>query len=549
MKKIFLLIINLTLIGNISCQIIERPSYVSKLFETILSKVVQTNIETRTSNSIFTTNDNELFVMNNRGFANQKGKAELAKFNIFTGGEEIYAITPSSKFIESGENNENLWVWSIAVLDSLLFIAIDKEIWTYQLTNSMQYEYISTIALENVFRLEIDEKNLHAFIDNDDGFDWYKINLINYEIKKVRTLVLKNRLFLQISPVQVISIKNNALYFLQQNKPAIEKYSLNGDLIDTYNLKIPNWKSIPEEITNKLDSIKNTAIRSYAILDYSIFDYNFMLLFYVLHSERFFLMAINKESADGFANPYFVQIVGDTTFIEPFSVKLNEEEKFGEKYFPFLTPRAEGNIVFAVSKENMIQINRRTNVSWNNKTDKEFQHDVNLYYRDNEPITKIETYNFLNNYISIDSLQFFDYDDQLFLFKDIQKEKAIFIVSQQPQCSVCIKAIWNYFSKKLLPQTELYNVAAGCPTYLSKKENIKEVNAYLKSEYTPLFIYPKTFNSATKHLLMQKGNPIVVLFDKKKHHIEVISINRIIADYMGNITPSFKHIIDNFVGK
>jgi len=131
----------------------------------------------------------------------------------------------------------------------------------------------------------------------------------------------------------------------------------------------------------------------------------------------------------------------------------------------------------------------------------------------------------------------------------VKKEKAIFIVSQYPQCSVCIKTIWQFFSKKLLPNTELYCALDGCPTYLIKKERIKEVNAYLNAEYIPLFFGTKTLNPATKRLLTQKANPIVILFDKKLQHVEVISGNHIISDLTGNLKKSFLNTIDNFIGK
>ena len=552
MKKIFIIILCLTFIGNIKSQTNEQTSYVSELFEIFLSKSIQTNLDTKSLNNIYATNNHELYIINRKGFGNQihKGSTKISKVNAITGTEEDYIISPSSKFIETGGNTNYLWIWSIAASDSLLFLAVDKEIWVYRFTNLMQYEYFKTIALESVYRLDIDGNNLHAFIDKDDGFEWYKINLSNYEVKKVRKLELKNHFFLQIAPVQILSIKNNALYFLQQNEPAIEKYSLTGKLLTTYSLEIPNWNKIPEEISGKLDSIKNITERNYAFPKYSIFDYNFMLLFYVFPSERFFMMAIDRnKSADAFATPYFIQIIGDTTIIEPFSVKLDENEKFGKKYFPFLTPRAEANIVYAHSNELVIQINRSTNVPWQNKTQKEFQHDENLYHRNNDAVTKMESYRFLKNYISIDSIQFLDYDDNFFSFNDVKKDKAIFIISQYPQCSTCIKTIWQFFSNKLMPDVELYSVTADCPTYLMKKEKLKEVSTYLKTENTPLFIVPKQFNSVTKRLLIQKTNPIVLLFDKKRQHIEVISANNIIADFMGNLTPSFIHTINNFIGK
>jgi hypothetical protein len=143
-------------------------------------------------------------------------------------------------------------------------------------------------------------------------------------------------------------------------------------------------------------------------------------------------------------------------------------------------------------------------------------------------------------------MKFLDYDNNIFYLNDIKKDKAIFIISQYPQCSACIKTIWNYFSKKILPDVELYNVGQNCPTYLLKKENIKEVSTFLKAEYTPLFWDTKGLNAATKLLTTQKTNPFVVLFDKRLQHIEVITAANIIGDLMGNLNPSFIHIIDNF---
>ena len=89
-------------------------------------------------------------------------------------------------------------------------------------------------------------------------------------------------------------------------------------------------------------------------------------------------------------------------------------------------------------------------------------------------------------------------------------------------------------------------MAQNCSTYLKKKENIKEVGTFLKTEFTPLFIDLVKLNPATKHILMQKENPVILLFDKKKQHIEVISAIHIIEDFMGNLTPAFIQTIENF---
>jgi hypothetical protein len=260
------------------------------------------------------------------------------------------------------------------------------------------------------------------------------------------------------------------------------------------------------------------------------------------------MIAIDKNEKIGdFFTPYFIQIIGDHTVIEPYSTNLQEDEKFGEKLFPFLLANGEGNMIFAQFNEYIAQINQSTTVSWQGKSQKEFQHEVNLYHRDNDPIEKLETYRFTKNQIPIDSVQFLDYDDRIFSLNDIKKDKAIFIISQYPQCAACIKIVWNYFTHHKFPNVELYSVSQDCPTYLLKKEKIKEVNTYFKTEYTPLFIHKTEITSATQRVLNQKANPLVLLFDKKLQHLEVISGEHLIGDLSGNLQPSFIKRIENFV--
>ena len=550
MKKFYQLLICFLFTINLSSQNYTQESYVSVLYEFIISKSTNFNLDTKASYNISTTSDSALFVTHRRAFEDKtkKGYAKISKFNAISGTEDTYYILPSSDYLANGGKLSHIWIWALAASDSLLFIAVDEEIWIYHLQNTKQCEYLRTISLKEVVKLEVVNNYLHAFVENKLGFDWYKISLINNEVIHVKSLELKNPLFLQIIPVQVIIIANNALYLLQQNIPSIEKYSLSGEFLSNHNLMIPNWKKIPEEITQHLDSIEDMTERSYAIINFSVFEYNFMHLFYVFPSERFFMIAIDEnKNTETFITPYFIQIVGDTTMVEPYSVKFQENEKFGEKYFPFLPPRAEGNLLFAQLNEYIAQINLSTTVSWKNKTQKEYQHAVNLYHRDNEPVEKMETYRLIKNYIPADSVRFLDYDDHIFSLNDIKKEKAIFIISQNPQCATCIKVLWDYFSRITLFDAELYTVVPNCPTYLLKKEKIKEINQFLKSAYTPLFMDSKKRNSFTKRALTQKANPIVLLFDKRLQHIEIISTSNIIDDLMGNLTPSFIQTIKNFM--
>jgi len=551
MKKVCILFVCLIVTNNIKSQNNTQTPYISELFDFTFSAPVQTELDTKTHNNIYATHDSVLFVINQRGFINRTsvaGYAKVSKFNVFTGTEEASFIPPAPAFIKTSGKLNHIWIWALAVSNSLLCIAIDEEIWVYHLNETKQYEYLKTIPLKEVSKLEILNHDLHAFVENSEGFDWIKIDLSCYEIKNVRQLVLKNPFFLQIAPVKVIAMSNYALYFLQQNTPVIEKYSLSGEFLTSYNLEIPNWKKIPETITQQLNSIEDITERNYAFSRVSIFENNFMHLFYMFSSERFFMIAIDKnEIAKTHITPYFIQIIGDTTKVEAYSVKLYENEKFGEKQFPFLMERVEGNLIFSQINNYISQINRGTTIPWQDKTQKEFKQEENLYHRDHEPVSKIETYHFIKNYIPADSIQFLDYDDHVFSLNNIQKEKAIFIISQHPQCTGCIKALWSYFSRAKLPNVELYNVAPDSPTYLLKKENIKEVNSFLKNEYTPLFMNTNQLNAATKYILAQKANPIILLFDKKVQHIEVISSVHIIGDFTGNLAPSFIQKIKNFV--
>lgn len=550
MKKLYPLLICFLFTVTLSSQNNTQKPYLSELYESILSKSVNANLDTKTSYNIYTTYDSAVLVMNRRAFEdkNKKGYAKISKFNIISGTEDAYYILPSSDYMAGGGNLNHIWIWALAASDSLLFIAVDEEIWVYRLSHAKQFEYLKTISLKEVTKLGIANNNLHAFVENKQGFDWYKINLANDEITHVRKLELKNPLLLQIIPVQVIAIANNALYLLQQNTPSIEKYALSGEFLSNHNLTMPNWNRIPEEITQHLDSIEDMTERSYAIINLSVFTYHFMHLFYVFPSERFFMIAIDENKGkETYITPYFIQIVGDTTIVEPYAIQFQENEKYGAKYFPFLSPRAEGNLLFAQLNEYIVQINLGTTVPWKNKTQKEYQREVNLYHRDHEPIEKMETYRFIKNHIPADSIRFLDYDDHIFSLNDMEKEKAIFIISQNPQCATCIKVLWNYFSQLALSDTELYTIIPDCSTYLLKKEKIKEINSFLKSEYTPLFIESKKLNSVTKRTLTQKTNPIVLLFDKRLQHIEIISAHNIIDEVMGNLTPSFIQTITNFI--
>jgi len=529
-----------------------QPPYISELFNAISSTPIHTKFNTKISSNIYTIHDSMLFVMNKQGFGDKTsaaaGHAKISKLNIFTGVEETYFVPPSPTFIKIGGKTNHLWTWALAASDSLLFLATDEGIWIYQLTDANQYQYLKAISLKLVSKLQIVNNDLHAFVKHDDGFNWLKINLSNYKIENVRLLSLTNRFFLQIAPDHMITMNNNALYLLQRNVPTIEKYSLTGKLLANYSLEILDWEKIPEETTRQLDAIKDITERVYAFSKFSIHESNYMYLFYVFPCERFLMVANdNNKTANTFMTPYFIQIIGDTTIIESYSTNLYENEKFGEKLFPFLIANAEGNLIFAQLNEYIAQINRGTTVSWQNKTQKEFQHEENLYHRDHDPVEKMETYRFIKNYIPVDSIQFLNYDDQIFSLNDVKKEKAIFIVSQHPQCLACVKSLWRHFSHTVSPDVELYNVAPNCPTYLAKKENIKEVSAFLKTEYTPLFMDTKQLTPATKRLLAQKASPVVLLFDKKLQHVELFSSMYMIADPMGNLSPSFIQTIKNFM--
>jgi len=261
MKKIYTLIFTLIFspMGNLSSQNLSKTHHVSELFNCIFSHNIQIDIDTKPHNNIYAIYDSTLFVIHQKGFEyqTQKGYAKISKLNAFTGIEGSVFIYPSPSYMEKGGTYSHIWVWALAASDSLIFVAVDEGIWIYQITDTKQYEYVKTVSIENVSKLELVNNDLHVFVENNKGFIWSKINLLNGKIENVRQLVLNNHFFLQIAPVKIISINNNALYLLQQNEPTIEKYSLTGERLANYHLEIPNWKKIPDNITNKLDSIED----------------------------------------------------------------------------------------------------------------------------------------------------------------------------------------------------------------------------------------------------------------------------------------------------
>jgi thioredoxin-related protein len=524
--------------------------YISELFTHIISKQIQSNADLQYRENIYATFDSTLYIMHQKGFQKQypAGYAKISKINLFTGYEESYNIFPSSQFLENGETANHIWIWALAVSNNILFLAVDEGIWIYQFAETKQYEYVNTVPVENISKLFVVNNELHVFVDYEKGFDWLKINLSDFEITNVKRLELKNPFFLQVAPAQIIAMNNNALYVLQQNEPEIEKYSLAGEWLGNYNIKIQSWNPIPDETADTLNSMEDITERNYAFAKYGIFNYNMIHLFYVFPNERFLMIAIDRNKNDGtFITPYFIQIIGDNIIVEPYSIKLQESEKFGDRYFPFTPPRAEGNFVFAQRNEYITQVSQRTTVDWQGKTQKEYEHEINMYHRDNDPIEKMETYCFIKNYIPADSVRFLDYDDHFFSPNDIKKDKAIFIISQYPQCSMCLKMLWQYFSQQKLPEVELFNVAQDYNTYLLKKEYLKEVNTYLKTEYTPLFYKSKEVSSATEHILNQSANPLILLFDKRSQHIEVITSEHIMGYVVGTFEPSFIHTLRNFI--
>ena len=550
MKKFLIPFICLLFLSQAISQNFTPNPYISVLFTNTLSKHIQPNADLRYRENIYASFDSTLYIMNQKGFQNQYSAeyAKISKIHLFTGDEETYSVFPSSEFLENGGITNHIWIWALAISNNMLFLAVDEGIWIYQFTETKQYKYINTISVENVSKLFVVNNELHVFVNDEKGFDWLKINLSNFEVTNVRQLELKNPFFFQVAPMQILTMNNNALYVLQQNEPIIEKYSLTGEWLKNCHLEIQNWNPIPDTIANTLNSIEDITERTYAFAKHEIFNYNMIHLFYIFPSERFLMIAIDRNKNDGtFITPYFIQIIGDNIITKPYSVKLQESEKFGDRYFPFTPPRAEGNFVFANLNEYITQVSQCTSIDWHNKTQQEYQHDVNMYYRDNDPVEKIETYRFIQNYIPADSVCFLDYDDHVFSLNDIKKDKAIFIISQYPQCSMCLKLLWQYFSQQKFLEVELYNVAQDCSTYLSKKEYLKETNTYFKTEYTPLFYKSKDVTVATEHILNQSANPLILLFDKKLQHIEVISSQHIIGDIMGNFEPSFIHTIKNFV--
>lgn len=522
----------------------KQDPYVSELFDLSKFTAIDCFENQQTKNQFLSCTD-----QNNIYFIDQLG-LNLTKFEQYatifvtelSSGAQKQLLLPVPEFVRKGKNSQmGIWIWAFAISKTHLIIAIDELILIYKIDETDTIIYERKIDKDNIDELHILNDNLHAFeYDNDMGYIWYKYDMETLHETKVRNLEMDAHFFFQIGPRRIIDIRDNILYFVQQAIPRVDTYNLAGDFLTSYQIPFQNWRAIPIDIKSKLNELKDISERSSYFSKYKLSDFNFVNLFYVFSQNRFLIFIMDKnEVAKSYFTPYLVQIVGDNFIIEPYTLKLKDDVVFENGLFPFPIEKDRHNLVYKRVEDKLISIDAGTTVEWENKSKKKYDTDVDLFHKDCESQTIFQLLELKNSTFNLDAIQFTDFDNTPFFLSNIKKDKAIFLISKDPQCSACIKSLWNWASSITFENVEIVNVSNNCLTYLDRREKAKEINQYLKIPYTLLFLNVTPDSEVMKMLVNQVASPVVMFYNKRKSDIQVISTMRLFDPILNTFSQLF----------
>ncbi len=382
--------------------------------------------------------NNNFYFLEKQGFQYEKGNNRFAviySISLSDYAQEEIKIPYPSRINENKKRvNSDLWIYDFDFYEDLLLVTTQENIVIYKKTEDSRYEIISIDENhKNLFTAYYDGLRLNYFEeDHDRGFKWFQKDINGDSVILVRELLYDAPHVVQIQPNRYFFHNKENVFFLSNRFPKMDIYTKDGMKLQTVEFNLPNWKAFEDEYIKHSLSKPYGVERIMAVKD-DLFSYSYPKVVFPFFDE-YMLFYLQFDTTIGKSVLQYA-ILNHDKQIHRYSFNY-ENGKYVAAQFPFNLFRSsydKGN----VSEGNtLVQLTFYSDISWNNKTDKEYLTQLNSYFDKNEANVayKIMRYNGGNaksdEYINSG------------IIHNKTNEKDVYIIHGELECSGCTKSIY-----------------------------------------------------------------------------------------------------------
>lgn len=410
-------------------------------------------------------------------------------------------------------------VYAISLEGPRLLLVCDNQLLLYQ-RQRKGYEFVQRWFCFGVCTGCLHQNKVYALVDDKEKrcYRW-----LVYENEKAHTAELVRELpqpmpfLLQFEPNRYLQVKEDAIYYVPPGNNVVEKYSLQGDPLDTLFFELGGGRPFPKEFVQQSNQLPYGVERINHALKNRYRQYAFVKTLDVL-SDSLLLLSVN---------------LGEESRSRQMSVMRlrktkNEWQRDFSTQFISYTSRlyVDGHFpaVFHASGENVVLYpyhNQLLQLLWAPAEEKYEGLSAFAYKKYKEscfkqqlPVLKVRVQSMKPTW------HFYDFDNKRCALDGLGKEKVVLVVNHQPQCSGCLRHLLNYLSAIDTSEVMLACLSERMDSYLQRRQLLQQMTEQGGGRLKLLFeVEDETYgllhsqHSYPSVFLWQKGWGIVAVFD------------------------------------
>lgn len=379
---------------------------------------------------------------------------------------------------------ESCYVYALSVENDRLLMVCDHQLLLYKIDNQ-RYKFVNRLSCFGVYTAYLYQRRIYALVDDKEQglFRW-----LCFERDKgkkwnvIRELEQSAPFLLQFDPNRYLFVNENNVYYLSPGQCSVQKFSLQGDLLDSICFSLPNRKVFPSELLSHLRELPYGTERIFYALNHRYRQYSFVKTIDPLN-DTLLLLSVNlgDESIQRQLAVMCLRKSGNVWKQEFSTIAVKDT---GQLYkmgmFPVSYHLSADNILVYPYHDHLLQLLMAPEKEdYEGLSAMQYRRYKDNWFKDHDPVVK-----FRSQKVRTECM-FYDYDNHKVTLSDLKKDKVIFLVNQQPQCSACQKQLLLFLSAVDTSQVTVACRMGKVDGYLARRQQLQSM-----TELVPRFFHP-----------------------------------------------------------
>lgn len=369
------------------------------------------------------------------------------------------------------KRSRDLWIYDFDFSGEYLLITTQNELFLYKKSNDQSYALQSRHKHKNLYMSYYYDGSIYFFEeDHDKGFKWFRYDIESDSVSLVRELIYEAPHIVQIQPNRYIFHNPQTVFFLSTRKPQLEEYSKSGEYFRTINFNISQWKEFEDEYIKKTLTYPYGVERIYAVKN-DLFSYSYPKVVFPI-CDDYVLFFTHYDSLIGKSELRYAinNKKGETKM---FSKNNHEDNLYVAARFPFDLFYGSFDKGNASNGDYLVQLTYTSKVSWEGKSVKQYNEELNDYFSTNEPTLAYKIMRYIPEEPSKDGKN--EEGD----FKNLYQKRTIHIIHGDMECFKCVKTIFNILNGLYCDNVSIKNVYKNKISNLKKRELEYQLSQHL----------------------------------------------------------------------